>query len=264
MKVGFFQFSPELGKVGANIKQIESFSDSFGNADLIVLPELCNSGYNFKDRKQAWANSEPIGKSKFIEYLVSLAQTHNVYIVSGFNERDGDDLFNSAVLVGPGGYIGCYRKLHLFMREKEFFRPGNRGLPVFDVGICRIGMLVCFDWIFPEAWRIIALNGADLICHPSNLILPGLAQKAIPVHSLLNRVFIITSNRTGIEENLTFTGSSIITSPRGEVLCRATDSESVVKIVDVEINLSRNKKITSNNDIFSDRRPAEYKRITDN
>lgn len=264
MRVGFLQFSPELGKVGANIKQIDSFSESFGNADLIVLPELCNSGYNFRDRKQAWANSEQINKSKFIEYLISVAETYNVNIVSGLNERDGDDLFNSAVLVGPGGYIGCYRKLHLFMREKEFFKPGNTGLPVFDIDICRVGMLVCFDWIFPEAWRIIALNGADIICHPSNFILPGLAQKAIPVHSLLNRVYIITANRTGSEENLSFTGSSIITSPRGEVLCSATESESVVKIVDVDIMLSRNKKITSDNDIFSDRRPLDYKKITEN
>ena len=263
MKVGFVQFSPELGKAGANIKKIESFSHSFREADLIVLPELCNSGYNFRDYKQARANSENINKSKFIEYLIFLAEKHNLHIVSGFNERDGEDLFNSAVLIGPGGYIGSYRKLHLFMREKEFFKSGNSGIPVFDIGICRIGMLVCFDWIFPEVWRILSLRGADIICHPSNLIMPGLAQKTIPVHSLLNRIYIITANRVGSEENLTFTGRSIITNPKGEVLCSASESDSEVKIVEIDISLARDKKITSNNDVFSDRRPEEYGKIVE-
>jgi len=264
MKVGFVQFSPELGKVGANIKKIDSFSHLFRDADLIVLPELCNSGYNFRDRKQALANSEHIIKSRFIEYLVSLAELYNLHIVSGFNERDGDDLFNSAVLVGPSGYIGCYRKLHLFMKEKEFFKSGNSGLPVFDIGICKVGMLICFDWIFPEVWRILALKGADIICHPSNLILPGLAQKTIPVHSLLNRIYIITANRTGTEENLKFTGSSLITNPNGEVLCRASEAGNEVKVTDADISIARNKKITINNNIFSDRRPEEYKIIAEN
>lgn len=263
MKVGFLQFSPELGKVGANINKIDSFKNLFRDAELIVLPELCNSGYNFKDYKQAWANSETLNKSKFLEYLISIAEKHNLHIVSGFNEREGDDLFNSAVLVGPCGYIGCYRKLHLFMKEKDFFKTGNSGLPVFDIGTCRIGMLVCFDWIFPEVWRILSLEGADIICHPSNLILPGLAQKAVPVHSLLNRIYIITANRTGAEDNLSFTGSSIITDPKGEVLYKASESDSEVKVIDIDISLARNKKITAINDIFSDRRPEEYRKIAE-
>lgn len=263
MKAGFIQFSPKLGKAAVNINKIESLSHAFDGADLLVLPELCNSGYNFKDYKQAVANSEEVNNSKFIDYLISICRKHDLHIVSGFNERDGGNLYNSAVLVGPGGFIGHYRKLHLFMKEKDFFKPGDLGLPVFDIGVCKLGMLICFDWIFPEVWRILALKGADIICHPSNLILPGLAQRAIPIHSLFNRVYIVTANRTGTEENLSFTGSSIITNPRGEVLYMATKDGEEVKFLDIDILLARNKKITQNNDVFSDRRPEEYKIITE-
>jgi predicted amidohydrolase len=263
MKVSFVQFSPELGKVSTNIKKIESFSQEFQDADLVVLPELCNSGYNFKNSKQARANSEEIIKSKFIEHLISISKKYNLHIVTGFNERDGDDLYNSAILVGPKGYIGSYRKLHLFMKEREFFKSGNRGLPVFDIGICRVGILVCFDWMFPEVWRILALKGADIICHPSNLILPGLAQKAIPAHSLTNRLFIVTANRIGTEGNLSFTGLSTIADPTGEVLYQASESREEVKVINIDISLARNKDITTMNHIFKDRRPDEYKKLVE-
>ena len=127
-------------------------------------------------------------------------------MVSGLNERDGDRLYNSAVLVGPEGYVGRYRKLHLFMNEKDYFQPGDAGLPVFDIGACKVGMLVCFDWQFPEAWRVLALKGADVICHPANLVLPGLAQRAVPIHALTNRVYVVTGNRTGTEGGLDLHG----------------------------------------------------------
>jgi predicted amidohydrolase len=258
LRVGFLQFAPALGDVGATIQKLEELMAHCAQADLWVLPELCNSGYNFASMEQARATSEAIGGGVFLGYLESLCRKHGLHIVSGLNERDGERLYNSAVLVGPQGLVGRYRKLHLFMNEKDYFEPGDMGLPVFDIGQAKVGMLVCFDWLFPEAWRILALKGADLICHPSNLVLPGLAQRATPIHALTNRVFVVTANRIGTEANLTFTGMSTIAGPRGDVLLQALPAEERAGHVDVDIRLARDKAITERNHVFGDRRPEEY------
>jgi len=258
MKIGFMQFAPVLGDVQATIRNIDGLIYQAGGADLVVFPELCNSGYNFDSYEQAWATSEEIDRSLFVEYVESKCRELNTYIVSGFNERDDDFLYNSAILVGPAGYIGKYRKLHLFMNEKDYFEPGNTGLPVFDIGFCKVGMLICFDWIFPEVWRIAALRGADIICHPSNLVLPGLAQKAVPIHALINRVYTVTANRIGTERNLTFTGLSTLANPKGEVLVQASEGNEEVRTEDIDIRMARDKMLTERNDIFRDRRPDQY------
>jgi predicted amidohydrolase len=119
-------------------------------------------------------------------------------------------------------------------------------------------MLVCFDWLFPEAWRALALKGADLICHPSNLVLPGLAQQAIPIRALSNRIYVVTANRIGTERNLTFTGLSTIADPGGKVLLQASSSEESMGLVDVDVEQARDKDITARNNILDDRRPQEY------
>jgi len=235
-------------------------SEQFKSADLVVLPELCNSGYNFDSLEQAQATAEDTQNGEFVKYLLSLSKRHNQYIVSGVNERDSDSgvLYNSAVLLGPQGQVGVYRKLHLFMREKDFFKPGDLGLPVFDIGICKIGILICFDWIFPETWRVLALKGADVVCHAANLVIPGHAQRAVPVHAVMNHIFVVTANRIGEERDLTFTGLSTIANPKGEVVAQASETETEVKIVDIDIAMARNKAITSRNDVLADRRPEEY------
>lgn len=258
MRVGFIQFSPELGNVLATIDKIDHHLASAAAADLWVLPELCNSGYNFTSWSQAWESAEEIPHGPFLRYLESLCRQRGIHIASGLNERDGVHLYNSAVLVGPGGYVGRYRKLHLFHHEKDIFQPGNAGLPVFDIGLCRVGMLVCFDWLFPEVWRVLALKGADLICHPSNLVLPGLAQRAVPIHALMNRIYVVTANRTGTEGELTFTGQSTVAGPLGEVLRQASPSEEEAGIVELDISLARDKQITPRNHVLGDRRPDEY------
>lgn len=262
MKVAYVQFQPFLCNLPQTLAALDPLIRSAASADLVVLPELCNSGYNFSDYQLAYNSSEEIGKSVFIDFLCSRAKEHGLYMVSGFNERENERLYNSAVLVGPEGYIGKYRKLHLFMNEKDYFEPGNAGLPIFDLRSIKIGMLVCFDWIYPEAWRILSLRGVDLVCHPSNLVLPGFAQKAIPIHSLINRIYIITANRIGQEGNLTFTGLSTISNPQGEVILQASQGDPEVGLISIDIEMSRNKYITSRNHLFHDRRPKEYSLLT--
>jgi predicted amidohydrolase len=263
LRIGFIQFAPLLSDVRATIRKIDRLIPLCAGVDFLVLPELCNSGYNFESAEQAWATSEAIGDSVFVRYLETVCRRRNLHVVSGFNERDGERLYNAAVLIGPQGYVGKYRKLHLFMDEKDFFAPGDAGLPVFDIGPCRVGMLVCFDWIFPEAWRILALKGADVIAHPSNLVLPGLAQRAVPVHALINRVYAVTANRIGTEGSLTFTGLSTIADPKGKVLVQASASEEEVSVTDIDVGLAREKHITSRNDVLADRRPEEYSLLSE-
>jgi len=114
LKIGFIQFAPVLGDVQATIRKIDGLIDQSKITDILVLPELCNSGYNFTSFEEAWKTSEKIENSIFINYLISKCNQFNLYIVSGFNERDNKNLYNSAILIGPKGYIGKYRKLHLF------------------------------------------------------------------------------------------------------------------------------------------------------
>ena len=264
VSIGYLQCAPALGNVNETIGHIDALIRSAEGADILVLPELCNSGYNFVSYDQAQETSEEIENSIFVRYLESQCMQFKIHIVSGFNERDHNDLYNSAILVGPDGYIGTYRKLHLFMNEKDYFKPGNRGLPVFNIGTCTIGMLVCFDWIFPEAWRILALKGADIICHPSNLVLPGLAQRAIPIHALINRIFIVTANRIGAERDLTFTGLSIIADPQGDILDQASQKDAELGIQTIDIAMARNKMITQRNDVLGDRKPEHYSLLAEN
>ena len=260
IKAAFIQFAPYLGDLNKNIILLDKLIDKSKSADLLVLPELTNSGYNFNSKEQAFQLAESINNSKFIRFLHDKCRRHDLYIVSGFNENDNGKLYNSAVLIGPNGYIGKYRKIHLFMNEKDIFSRGNLGFPVFDIGFCKIGMLVCFDHFFPEAWRILALKGAEVICHPSNLI-TKYAQKVVPVHALINRVFVITANRIGKEKELEFTGKSIIVNTVGEILYQAHEDAEDICIIEIDPGISKDKMLNPLNHILNDRIPEEYSEL---
>src|SRR5439155_17938975 len=170
--------------------------------------------------------------------------------------------YNSAMLVGPAGVKAVYRKLHLFEREQEWFSPGDLALEVHRVGPARVGMLICFDWRFPEAARVLALQGADVIAHPSNLVFPN-AQEAMRVRALENRLYTVTANRTGTETRpggrVPFTGRSQVVDPHGEVVARASKTGAVAMAVDCDLALARDKRLTARTPLFSNRRPAFYR-----
>jgi len=261
MRIGFVQFAPSLADPLGNWDAIDVLIGRAKGAELLVLPELCHTGYRFESSEQAWELSETIDDSIYLNRLEKVCAERHFHVVTGFNERAGERLYNTAVLIGPSGVVGRYRKMHLFLDEKDIFEPGDVGLPVFDIGIGKVGMLICFDWIFPEVWRILALKGADIICHPSNLIIPGLCQKAVPVHAVCNRIFVITANRIGTERGLTFTGLSTVADPKGDVLLQASPDREEVGLVDIDISLAREKNTTPRNNVFEDRRPDEYFRL---
>lgn len=234
------------------------------DAELFVLPELFNTGYLFVSQKEVFQLAEEIPRGKTTEALIALAGRKKIFIVAGLAERDGNSIYNSAVLISPGGYIDTYRKIHLFNEEKLWFQPGNKEFNVYDLGQIKVGMMICFDWYFPESARILALKGADVVCHPANLVLPH-CQDAMVTRCLENRIFVITANRTGCEERggkkLTYTGRSQITSPVGKVLVRSTAEGMEVGAEQIDTFLSRNKRINDYNDLFLDRRSEHYREL---
>lgn len=260
MRAGFYQFAPVLGEPEENLKKITG-ALSRSEADLAVLPELALTGYVFNYKQEVLALSETVpGKST--EKLAELAIRKKMTIVTGFAEKSGSAVYNSALLFTPEGEIKTYRKNHLFHEEKLFFTPGDLGFPVFTVKGVKIGLLVCFDHLFPEAARTLALQGAQVICHPSNLVLTGKAQVTTRSRSMENRIFWILANRFGTETNgdksLTFSGCSQITDPDGRIMVQAGGFEEGFFAVDINPALADDKSVTPLCTLFQDRRTDIY------
>jgi predicted amidohydrolase len=262
MRIGFAQFAPERG---AGSKNIDRAAELIGDqhADLWVLPEMAASGYLFKDKAelQDWAENVPDGPS--ITRLRKLSRDLKSAVIAGFPERDKADIFNSAVFLSKTGEImGVYRKIQLFDREIEAFSPGDRLPQVWDLDGVKIGVMICFDWIFPEVMRTLALKGADIVAHPSNLVLPH-CPESMRTRCIENRVFAVTANRAGDESSgdlrYHYIGKSQIINPSGERLLSASENESVAKCIDLDPTIARDKYATPNNHIFLDRRPEFYR-----
>lgn len=259
-RIGYLQFEPGIRDVAGNCRKIESMIAESDDWDLLVIPELASSGYAFISGDEMKECAEVAGKGPFTTLLLNIALERKAYLVGGFPEKAGDTYYNSCLLAGPEGLCGLYRKAHLFMNEKNLFSPGDLDFPVIETRIGRIGMLICFDWAFPEAWRILALKGADIIAHPSNLVTPY-AQQAVPVHALVNGVWVVTANRIGTERGIPFSGRSFISSSRGQTLAMAEPNNEVLYSIEADISLAADKMITSGNHLLDDRRPHLYRDI---
>ncbi|HEB85113.1 MAG TPA: acyltransferase [Bacteroidetes bacterium] len=260
-RVGFAQFEPVFGRPGENLRRVTRLAREAGKADLLVFPELAVSGYDFTGRDELMDLAEPFGEGPTSLALLELAGELNAALVIGYPERAGDTAYNSALLAVPGGALHNYRKIHLFSREKELFAPGDAPPPVADTPAGRVGMMICFDWIFPETARLLALAGAQIIAHPSNLVL-SFCQRAMFARSVENRVFTITANRTGSEDRagrtLAFTGGSVIYDPEGNLLAQAPGEGEQVSLVEVDPAVADDKQVNGENHLFGDRRTELY------
>lgn len=253
-RVGFVQSRPRLFRPRENLAACLRAMEG-KRADLWVLPELATSGYVFKSRREVAAVAEEIPAGPTCSALREFARARRCAVVCGLPERSGRRYFNSAVLATPDKIV-VYRKVHLFADEKKWFSPGSE-FPVAEVFGVKVGLMVCFDWFFPESCRTLALKGAQVIAHPANLVLPW-APEAMKTRCLENRVFAVTANRVGSERGLRFIGRSEIVSPRGEVLVRASRSKPEACVVPIDPRLALDKKVTPANDLFKDRRPQAY------
>lgn len=261
MKIGYLQFEPRLGEPELNRRRLADFLAG-RQADLVVLPELAVSGYCLEPELLARSAEPAAGPTT--ELLTTLARETGAHYVCGLAERAGDVYYNSAVLVGPDGLVDRYRKLHLFGFEDELFQPGDEPPHSVNAAGAELGLMICFDWIYPETMRCLALEGARIVCHPANLVLPH-CPRAMLTRCLENRIFAVTANRTGSEfrrgEKLSFIGSSQIVAPDGSLLHRAPDDREELFLMDVDPAAAADKTLSSGNDLFAERRPNHYGRI---
>jgi|UniRef100_A0A7V3RI05 predicted amidohydrolase len=259
MRVGFIQFSPLFGEKKKNFKKVMNLVEDL-NADLIVLPELFNTGYLFLNKQELVELAESPGKGETHDFILQLCNKKNCGIIYGFAEKCGDNFYNSVIFMAPEGIIGHYRKTHLFFEEWFFFTPGDLPYNIFEYKGVKIGMLICFDYIYPEAMRTLALKGAQIVTLSANLVLQ-FCPDAMVTRSIENRIFTILADRTGIEERggkmLKFIGKSQIVGPDGEILVRVGEKECGI-VVDINPELALDKRVTPHNDIFAQRRPELY------
>ncbi|MFJ7078952.1 nitrilase family protein [Streptomyces sp. NPDC098781] len=273
-RVAVVQFEPQVGveNLKANATAVEQRLNSAGEsgASLVVLPELATTGYVFETREEAFAHSESIPDGPSLQMFERIAAQHGMYVVGCIVERDGERLYDTAVLVGPNGYIGRYRKTHLWNTEKLWFTPGDEGFKVFDTRIGRIGLLVCWDIWFPETARIVSQMGADIICIPTGWVwtpppLYDASGVCMAAHLTItaahvNNVFIATADRTGREREAGFMGNSLIASTNGWPIDRiAGPDEDTIIYADVDLTATRTAPIWNQlNDLHRDRRTDLY------
>jgi predicted amidohydrolase len=264
-RAAFVQGRPTFGRREQNLDRALALAATV-EADLVVLPELWASGYVFSSPEEVSALAEDAATGLTAQALKAAAKREKRHYVAGFAERARGRHYNSAMLVGPSGVRAVYRKLHLFEREQVWFTRGNLPLEVHKVGPATIGMLICYDWRFPEAARVLTLLGADLIAHPSNLVFPQ-AQEAMRTRALENRVFVLTANRTGVDDRpdgrVTFTGRSQLVGPDAEVIVRAGVREACARAAPCDLARARRKSITARTPILSNRRPEFYGALVD-
>jgi 5-aminopentanamidase len=265
MRVAVAQIEPRLGEKARNLEtcvaQLEQAVAA--GAELLVLPECAIPGYMFDSAEEALPFAEEIpGPST--QALADACRRLGAHAVCGLLEREGDLLYNSAVLVGPGGLVGSYRKTHLpFLGVDRFTAHGDE-LPVYDTPLGRIGLEICYDLRFPEATRTLALKGAEVVAHPTNFPLAARIQTELitVARAAENRIFLLTANRVGKERGGEFCGWSQIVDPYGRRLAEAGETEEALLLADIDVEQARDKDYVIPGEyelyLFGDRRPELY------
>ncbi len=270
MIISAIQTDVAIGDPDVNLRVLERHvaTEAAQGSRLIVFPECFVSGYCFASKEEASRNAQPVD-GPFTQTVVKLCRHNDCYVVFGMVELVEHDIFNTAVLAGPQGIVGSYRKIHLpWLGVDRFTTHGDRPFTVFDIGEFRIGMLICYDAGFPEAVRNLALDGADIVVLPTNWP-PGAEQVAeytINTRALENSIYFLAANRVGTERKFRFIGCSRICDPVGKTLTSADHRDECVLRVSIDPALARRKRYTRVPgqhviDRFADRRPEMYGRL---
>ncbi len=266
------QTAPRIGGVPGNLEDIACIlARAAGRgARLVVFPECALTGYNHASRAEALAVAETL-PGPASKHLAAITRELGVHVVFGMLEHDGPRLYNSAVLLGPEGLIGVYRKTHLpTLGVDRFLDPGAGPLEVFDTAIGKIGILICYDSVFPECPRVLALKGADILVLPTNFP-EGKAVRVIehvlPARTIENRVYVIAANRVGSERGTVFAGRSRIIDPGGEVIRAASADKEELILAEIRPETARDKRVVVRpgeyeTDYVGDRRPELYDDLT--
>lgn len=271
IKVAGVQMNVVFADKAKNLDNIIKFTEvaAIDGAKLVVFPECAVTGYCFESLEEAMPFAESIPGPSTTQ-LAEICQRFNTFVIVGLLERDGERVFNACVLVGPEGVLDSYRKIHLpYLGVDRFTTPGDRPFHVADAGHLRVGMNICYDGAFPEAARVMALDGADLIALPTNWP-PGAectADYVMNTRALENKVYYMAVNRVGTERGFVFIGKSKICDPHGNTLTVAEHTRETILYAEIDVAESRKKRIVRVPDKhiidrFADRRPEMYGRIT--
>ncbi len=239
--VALAQISCQRGDKKANIKKIEEYAVKAKQqaASLIIFPELSLTGYTIRDELYELAEEIPGPSTGAIQ---KIAKRHEIYIVFGMPELSGKTqatIHNTAVLVGPKGYVGKYRKMHLpthsVFEEKRYFRPGYQA-GVFETESGTIGLIICYDIFFPEVCRLTRLEGAQLIVciSASPAVRKTFFETLTVARAIENTAFLAYVNLVGVEDGLQFWGGSRLIVPNGKIIAKAKYDEEDLVIGEVD------------------------------
>ncbi len=270
LRVAACQIDPQLGEVEANLKRItQAVADAAAaGAVLAVLPEAAVTGYAFGSLDEALPVARRAAVAAF-EVIAGLAAEHRMTIICGTLESQGDEVFNAALMATPDGRRYTYRKMHLpFLGIDRFATPGPDAPSVVEVDGLRIGVLICYDLRFPEAARMCALDGADLIALPTNWPVgvdfhPGIFA---PARAAENHCYLLACDRVGTERGVTFIGRSLLIDYDGHNLAVASDDREELLIGEVDPQAARATHVRRRPgehewDTIADRRPGLYRRL---
>jgi 5-aminopentanamidase len=268
--VAVAQLAPILGDPEGNRQRgTQAIEEAAGlGARLVVLPELCNSGYAFADAAEAARLAEPVDGPTALGWS-ELCARHDLVLVGGLCESDDSgSLHNSALVVDADGVRAVYRKAHLWDREKLFFEPGQAPPPVVETAAGRVGVAVCYDAVFPELMRGLALDGAEVIAVPMNSPVEGPPAQPLPVeiaHAMAaansNRVYVAQADRTGRERGIDWAQASVIVDATGSVAAGPIEGPRVLT-ADCDLAIARDKSWGERNHLFDDRRTDLYSKET--
>jgi predicted amidohydrolase len=268
ISVACAQLAPVFGDLDANRALVAEAiqTAALAGADVVVLPELCTTGYAFADESQACELGEGADGLTLSQWH-GLAEQHHVVIVGGFCELDRDGRpRNSAAVVDARGVRCVYRKTHLWDREQLIFVAGSDPPPVIDTAAGRLGLAVCYDAFFPEVMRALALAGADVIAVPMNspVIDPPTEPLALEIVLALaaahvNSVFVVQADRAGRERGIEWAQASVICDPGGRLLAGPVRGPALLQ-ADCDLRAARDKSLGPRNDVLADRRPELYAR----
>jgi predicted amidohydrolase len=271
VKIAAAQTEPRIMQNSYNLDKIllKTRTAARGGADLIVFPECALTGYVFTSRKEAIPYMETVpGPST--DKLAACCRELGVYVIIGLLERDVDKCFNAAVLVGPEGLAGKYRKNHLpLLGIDRFLDPGDGPFTVYKTPIGNIGIHICYDCTFPESARIITLLGADILALPTNWPegREKVAEYVVIARAYENRVHLVAADRVGSERGTKFIGRSRIINAWGDTLAEASSDDEQIIYGEVNLAEAREKRIVFKAgefefDFIRDRRPELYGEIT--
>ena len=251
-----------LGDIDANIELLTRYTEEAVRlgSKLVVFPECMNTGYLFDSKEHCARLAEPVN-GRYVQAMAELAKKHRIHIASGITEAHikSGRIFNSGVLLDSRGELALhYQKQFLATHDQNWFEFGEKGCPIADTELGRIGLLICFDGRIPEIARCLALDGADVIVDMANFFAMDQAEMWVPARAFENGVWFVAATKAGVERSIYYPGGSMIVAPTGDVVAKMPYDVHGITSAEIDVTAASYKKWPAGGDKFADRRPECY------